>query len=139
MQLFAEMTESMSTKLSYVAERARRERGATFDNLMHLINKESLKASFQQLRKECAVGMDGTSWEEYGQELEENIKGLMGRIKKMGYRPQPVRRVYIPKENGTARPIGIPAIEDKMVHYVASKIMWRPALGSEVELKAEAT
>ena len=70
MQLFAEMTESMSTKLGYVAERARREKTVTFDNLMHLINEESLKASFQQLRKECAVGVDVISWEEYGQKLE---------------------------------------------------------------------
>ncbi len=123
MQLFAEMTESMSTKLGYVAERARREKTVTFDNLMHLINEESLKASFQQLRKECAVGVDGISWEEYGQKLEENIKGLMVRIKRMGYRPQPVRRVYIPKENGTTRPIGIPAIEDKMVQKAMSWVM----------------
>src|SRR5476651_2555289 len=107
MQLFAEITESMTTKLGYVAERARREKTVSFDNLMQLINEESLKASYQQLRKECAVGVDGISWEEYGEKLEENIKGLMGRIKRMGYRPQPVRRVYIPKENGTTRPIGI--------------------------------
>jgi group II intron reverse transcriptase/maturase len=117
------MTESMSTKLSYVAERGRREKTATFDNLMHLINEESLKASFQQLRQECAVGVDGIGWEEYGQKLEENIKGLMGRIKRMGYRPQPVRRVYIPKDNGQTRPIGIPAIEDKMVQKAMSWVM----------------
>ena len=123
MQLFAEITESMTTKLGYVAERARRDKSASFDNLMHVINEESLKASFQQLRKECAVGVDGTSWEEYGQKLEENIKGLMERIKRMGYRPQPVRRVYIPKDNGQVRPIGIPAIEDKMVQKAMSWVM----------------
>ena len=123
MLLFAEMTEGVSTKLGYVAERAKREKGASFDNLMHLINEESLKASYQQLRRECAVGVDGTSWEEYGQKLEENIKGLMGRIKRMGYRPQPVRRVYIPKDNGTSRQIGIPAIEDKMVQKAMSWVM----------------
>ena len=123
MQLFAEITESVSTKLGYVAERARGDRSATFDNLMQLINEESLKASYQQLRRECAVGVDGTSWEEYGQKLEENIKGLMERIKRMGYRPQPVRRVYIPKDNGQVRPIGIPAIEDKMVQKAMSWVM----------------
>src|SRR5208282_5537259 len=107
----------------FVAERAKRDKEATFDNLMHLVNEESLKASYQQLRKECAVGVDGISWEEYGRKLDENIKGLMGRVKKMSYRPQPVRRVYIPKDNGEQRPIGIPAIEDKMVQKAMSWIM----------------
>ena len=96
MQLFAEIAESMGTKLGFVAERAKRDKEATFDNLMHLINEESLKASYQQLRKDCAVGVDGRSWEEYGGKMEENIRGLMGRIRKMSYRPQAVRRVYIP-------------------------------------------
>ena len=66
MQLFAGMTESVGTKLGFVAERAKREKTAIFDRIMHHINEESLKASFQQLRKECAVGIDGISWEEYG-------------------------------------------------------------------------
>jgi RNA-directed DNA polymerase len=123
MQLFAELTESVGTKLGYVAERAKRDKRAVFGNLMHCVNEESLKASFQQLRKGCAVGTDGTSWEEYGKGLEENIKGLMERMKKMRYRPQPVRRVYIPKDNGELRPIGIPAIEDKMVQKAMSWIM----------------
>lgn len=123
MQLFAELTESVGTKLGYVAERAKRDKRAVFGNLIHHINEESLKASFQQLRKECAVGVDGISWEEYNGKLEENIQGLMGRIKKMSYRPQAVRRVYIPKDNGEQRPIGIPAIEDKMVQKAMSRIM----------------
>lgn len=123
MQLFAGMTESVETKLGFVAERAKRERNAIFDNLMHLINEDSLKDSYQQLRKECAVGVDGISWEEYGNGLDENIKGLVGRIRKMSYRPQPVRRVYIPKDNGTQRPIGIPSLEDKIVQKAMSRVM----------------
>jgi group II intron reverse transcriptase/maturase len=123
MLLFAELTESVGTKLGFVAERAKRDKTAVFGNLMHHINEESLKDSFQQLKKECAVGVDGISWEEYEKQLEGNIKGLMGRIRKMSYRPQPVRRVYIPKDNGEQRPIGIPAIEDKMVQKAMSWIM----------------
>src|SRR3989338_9469162 len=123
MQLFAEITESVGTKLGFVAERARREKAAVFNGIMHHVNEESLKASFQQLRKECAVGVDGISWEEYESKMEENIKGLMERIRKMSYRPQAVRRVYIPKENGTQRPIGIPAMEDKMVQKAMSWVM----------------
>ncbi len=123
MLLFVGMTESVGTKLGFVAERAKRDKSAIFDRILHHINEESLKASFQQLRKESAVGVDGTSWEEYGRQQEENIKGLMERIKRMSYRPQAVRRVYIPKENGTRRPIGIPAIEDKMVQKAMSWVM----------------
>ena len=123
MLLFAELTENMATKLGFIAERAKREKTAIFDNVMHHINEESLKVSYQQLRKECAVGVDGTNWEEYGKELENNIRGLMGRMKQMSYRPQAVRRVYIPKDNGTQRPLGIPAVEDKMVQKAMSRIM----------------
>ena len=110
MQLFAGIAESMRTKLGFVAERAKRDKSATFDRIMHHVNEESLKASFQQCRKDCAVGVDGTSWEEYSKRLDENIKGLTERIRKMSYRPQAVRRVYIPKDNGEQRPIGIPEI-----------------------------
>jgi len=123
MQLFPEITENVVTKLGFVAQRAKRDKEATFDNLMHLINEESLKASYQQLRKECAVGVDGTSWKEYGERLDENIKGLMEQIDRMSYRPQAVRRVYIPKDNGAQRPLGIPAIEDKIVQKAMSWVM----------------
>ena len=123
MQLFPEITENVVTKLVFVAQRAKRDKEATFDNLMHLINEESLKASYQQLRKECAVGVDGTSWKEYGERLDENIKGLMEQIDRMSYRPQAVRRVYIPKDNGAQRPLGIPAIEDKIVQKAMSWVM----------------
>ncbi len=123
MLLFAELTENMVTKLGFVAERAKRDKSAKFDGIMHHINEESLKASYQQLSKGNAVGVDGISWEEYGKRLDENIKGLVERLKKMSYRPQAVKRVYIPKENGTQRPIGIPAIEDKIVQKAMSWVM----------------
>ena len=123
MRLFAEITESVDTQLGFVAERAKRDKSATFDNLMHLVNEESLTAGYWLLQKECAAGVDGVSWKEYGEYLEENIKGLMGRLKTMSYRPQAVRRVYIPKDNGELRPIGIPAMEDKVVQKTMSRIM----------------
>jgi retron-type reverse transcriptase len=123
MRLFAEIIESVGTRLGFVAERAKRDKCAIFDNLMHLINEESLNAGYQQLQKECAVGVDGTSWKEYGERLKENIKGLVGRVEKMSYRPHAVRRVYIPKDNGAQRPLGIPAIEDKIVQKAMSWVM----------------
>ena len=81
MQLFAGMTESVETKLGFVAERAKRNKSLVFDRIMHHINEESLKASFQQLRKECAVGNDGTSWEEYGNQLEKKYHRTDGADK----------------------------------------------------------
>ncbi|MFH1877266.1 MAG: group II intron reverse transcriptase/maturase [Candidatus Omnitrophota bacterium] len=123
MQLFAEVTESMGTKLGFVAERAKRDKTARFGNLMHLISEESLKASYRQTRKDGAVGVDGKSWEEYGEGLEKDIKGLMERMKAMSYRPQAVRRVHIPKANGGKRPLGIPAVEDKVVGKAMSWVM----------------
>lgn len=123
MQLFAGMTESVATKLGFIAERAAREKELVFNQVMHHINEESLKASYQELKKDTATGVDGVSWKEYGEKLEENIKRLMERIKKMSYRPQAVRRVNIPKENGKLRPIGIPTIEDKMVQKAMSWVM----------------
>ena len=93
-----------------------------FNNLMHVIGKEFVKANYYQLRRNGAEGKDEVSWKEYGKELEANIEELLGRMKKMSYRPQAVRRVYIPKENGKQRPIGIPTTEDKFVQKAMSKI-----------------
>ncbi len=123
MQLFAEITESMGTKLGFVAERAKREKTAKFGNLMQVVTEEILEASYQQLKKEGAVGMDGTTWKEYGERLKDNIKGLVALMKSMSYRPQAVRRVYIPKADGKQRPLGIPTVEDKMVGKAMSWVM----------------
>lgn len=62
MQLFAEITESVGTKLGFIAERARREKTATFENIFHQVGEESLNASYRQLRKGSAAGVDGISW-----------------------------------------------------------------------------
>ena len=121
-----------------------------YDNLMHLINEEVLKESFYRLKKKTAYGVDRVSWEEYEANLEENIGRLYRRMKSMGYWPQPVRRVYIPKGNGKKRPLGIPTIEDKVVQYAFSVILtaiyegifveeshgFRPKRGCHTALKA---
>lgn len=123
MQLFAEMKESVETKLGFIAQRAQREREGKFDNLMQLISKEYLKANYYQLGRDRAEGVDGISWKEYGERLEENLEELIGRMKRMGYRPQAARRVYIPKGEGQMRPLGIPTVEDKIVQRAMSRVM----------------
>ena len=75
------------------------------------------------MKKDKAAGVDHQSLETYGIRLDEHIEGLLKRMKQMSYRPQPVRRVYIPKANGKRRPLGIPTIEDKMVQNVMSQIL----------------
>ena len=99
---------------------------AKLQTLMNYINKETL---MKQFRKECsnkASGVDKVTKDEYGLNLEENIDNLLTRMKSFSYRPQPVRRTYIPKANGGKRPLGIPAFEDKLVQgcmaYVLNEI-----------------
>lgn len=113
----------METKLNLITRRAKEDRQCKFNNLMHLINSDSLLESFKMLKKGKAAGVDGATVEEYEKDLEGNIEALIDRLKAMSYRPKPVRRVYIPKDNGKSRPLGIPAVEDKLVQMSFSRIL----------------
>lgn len=113
------------TKLERIAWLSAREAGKRFDCLMHLFNEESLAACFHRLDGRKAVGADGVSKAEYGAALEANLKALVARMKRMGYRPGPVRRVLIPKEGqpGAKRPLGISNFEDKLVQAMMHKVL----------------
>lgn len=114
----------METKLARIAEVARAKPRDKFTSLAHLINAEMIKACHNQMDKKKAVGIDGTTKEEYEANLEENIKDLIARMKRQAYKPQSVKRVYIPK-TGTdkKRPLGLPAYEDKLVQTAVAKIL----------------
>jgi len=84
-------------------------------SLAHHIDVDALRRAYNRLRGNAAVGVDGLTKQEYGENLEENLRELHGRLKSMRYRHQPIRRVYIDKEGGKKRPIGISCIEDKIV------------------------
>jgi group II intron reverse transcriptase/maturase len=90
---------------------------------MHHVSLENLRYCFHQLAEKRAVGVDGVRKEEYGKELNQNLAGLGERLKRFSYRPQPVRRVMIPKENGKMRPLGISTTEDKIVQSMVAKIL----------------
>ena len=94
--------------------------------LMNYINKETLMEQFRKESSNKASGVDEVTKDKYGLNLEENIDDLLKRMKSFSYRPQPVRRTYIPKANGKLRPLGIPAFEDKLVQgcmaYVLNEI-----------------
>jgi group II intron reverse transcriptase/maturase len=88
----------------------------------HVYNIEHLKAAYYQLKKKAAAGVDGETWQHYGQELEANLEDLSERLGRGAYRAAPVRRVYIPKADGRLRGLGIPALEDKIVESVVAQI-----------------
>ena len=113
----------MSTGLLRVVERARREPEGRFHSLAHLIDVPALERAFHRLRGDAAVGVDGVSKEDYGQELDENLVELHGRMKAKRYRHQPLRRVHIPKGDGRTRPIGISAVEDKIVQGAVREVL----------------
>ncbi|MEW6687272.1 MAG: group II intron reverse transcriptase/maturase [Candidatus Edwardsbacteria bacterium] len=92
-------------------------------SLTYMLTEEYLKECFNELKRDKAIGIDGVTMEGYEVNLEENIKDLVRRMKEWKYRPQPVRRVYIPKPNGDKRPLGIPAVEDKIVQMGIKKIL----------------
>ena len=114
----------MGTELERIAEMAKRHPGERLTALAHHINEETLKECHCDMNRQKAVGVDGVSWESYGQNLQENIGGLMQRMRKGAYRPQPVKRVYIPKAGSDKmRPLGIPCHEDKLVQMQVSRIL----------------
>jgi group II intron reverse transcriptase/maturase len=88
-----------------------------------MLNYQALEACFYLLRKDAASGVDGVTFQEYERELESNLTGLVERLKNKGYHAKLVRRQYIPKENGKMRPLGIPALEDKLVQVAAAEIL----------------
>lgn len=117
-----------SDKLMRVTKLARGDQRLKFTSLAHLINEESLTACYGLLKKRRACGVDGVTVEEYGgkdcKELRPKVKALVERMKAQTYRPQPVRRVYIPKPGKQEkRPLGIPAVEDKLVQIALKEIL----------------
>ena len=99
------------------------EKYAKLTTLINRVNEGSLKEAHNHQKTGKAVGIDGTTKEEYGRNLDENIRGLVTRMKTFKYIPQPVRRTYIPKPNGKMRPLGIPAYEDRLVQSVMAEIL----------------
>jgi group II intron reverse transcriptase/maturase len=114
----------VGTKLQRIAEKARKHQNFTFTSLFHLMDVELLRECFADLRGDAAAGIDRVTKEEYSDNLEINLAHLVGRLHQMSYIPQPVRRVYIPKlGSDKLRPLGIPALEDKLVQAGLVRIL----------------
>jgi RNA-directed DNA polymerase len=114
----------METKLLRIAELAMSDPKMKFTSLAHLLNKQALVQCHFELPNKKATGINGTTKEQYSENLEENIEDLVRRLKSKSYRPVPVRRMYIPKLNSNKkRPLGIPEHEDKVVQKGITKIL----------------
>ncbi len=119
----AQTASNMSPELVKVVERAKHDPTTQFTSLAHLLDEEALKRAYTRIRKDAAVGVDGTTKEAYGEFLDENVRDLHRRLKSMLYRHQPIRRVHIPKAPGKTRPIGISCIEDKIVQGAIAELL----------------
>ena len=113
----------METKLARIADKSKNEQRPIFTSLYHLINEELLKECHRELDGSKAVGIDKMSKKEYAENLDNNIKELVARLKNKAYKPAPALRVYIPKGNGKMRPLGISIYEDKIVQLALKKIL----------------
>jgi hypothetical protein len=111
------------TSLRGIANRAKACKHHRFRDLYRLLDVELLRASWGDLNKDAASGVDGLTAEQYSADLEDNLQRLAERLKRKKYRAKLVRRCYIEKENGKQRPLGIPALEDKLVQLACAKVL----------------
>jgi RNA-directed DNA polymerase len=110
-------------ELDRIAELARQDRGRKFHSIAHLLTKEALWEAFAHLRKDAAAGVDGVTYADYEEHLVANLLKLHEKLKSNSYRAQPLRRIYIDKEDGRKRPISIPALEDKIVQRATVELL----------------
>jgi len=139
----------METKLVRIAQIAKERPKEVFTSLYHHLNEEMLTQAHQELKGDRAAGVDRITKANYAENLKENIHNLVEALKRHSYKPQPVRRVYIPKEKSQRRPLGIPSYEDKIVQLGLTKILqaiyeadflpcsygFRPKLGAHKALR----
>jgi len=110
--------------LERVRQAAKGDKQLRFTALLHHVyNRETLRLAYFSLKKEAAPGVDGETWQHYGEKLEENLRDLSERLKRGAYRAKPVRRVYIPKADGRQRPLGVTALEDKIAQRAAVEVL----------------
>jgi RNA-directed DNA polymerase len=115
--------ERVSQGLRGVRKVARERRQERFTALLHHVSVDLLRDSFYALKRQAAPGVDGVTWQEYEIGLEDRLTDLHSRVHRGAYRARPSRRVYIPKADGRQRPLGIAALEDKVVQQAVVTIL----------------
>ena len=111
------------TSLRGIAKKANENKTYRFGNLYKLLNVEALREAFHDLKKKAAAGVDNITAKEYAEELESNLGKVVEQLKSKQYRAKLVRRVYIDKGNGKKRPLGIPAVSDKIIQRAVAKML----------------
>lgn len=116
--------EALSQGLARIRQAACRDKKLRFTNLWHHVyDRDRLREAYLQLKRDAAPGIDGQTWQQYGENLEAHLQHLSDRLARGSYRACPVKRSYIPKADGQHRPIGIPALEDKIVQRATVAVL----------------
>jgi RNA-directed DNA polymerase len=121
--LRAQDRAGVSQALERIRQAARHNKKERFTALLHHVNPETLRLAFDALRKDAAPGVDGTTWSDYAVDLERRLEELHDRVHRGAYRPQPSRRVFIPKADGRQRPLAVAAVEDKIVQGAVAMVL----------------
>lgn len=115
---------SVQSALGRIRQATQKEGGQQFTALYHHVyNVDMLRESYYALKRKAAAGVDGETWQHYGEKLEENLKGLSDRLKRGAYRAQPSKRSHVPKPDGQKRPIGVSALEDKIAQRAVVMVL----------------
>jgi len=120
----AQIRSDLQSALDRVRQAAERDSGLPFATLWHHgYDPDRLREAYLGLKRKAAPGVDGETWHSYGEHLEENLTDLSERLKRGAYRAKPVKRVYIPKEDGRQRPLGVTTLEDKIVQRATVEVL----------------
>ena len=114
---------SALSDLDRVRRVARKDKDARFTALLHHVDVDRLRAAYWAIRPKAAPGVDGVTWTEYGQDLEANLRDLHARVHRGSYRARPSRREFIPKADGRLRPLGVAALEDKILQRAVVEVL----------------
>lgn len=119
----AELDQGCPTPLSRLTEMAQEDLTRKFSSIAHLLTPQALHEAFRSLRKDASAGVDEVTYQDYEKQANENIPTLWEKLKSRTYRAQPLRRIYIPKEDGKQRAISIPSLEDKIVQKATVRLL----------------
>ena len=113
----------VSSDLDRVRQVARKDRDVRFTALLHHVTVERLREAYRAISPNAAPGIDGVTWQDYGEDLEANLQDLHARVHRGAYRAMPTRKVFIPKTDGRLRPLGIASLEDKIVQRAVVEVL----------------
>ena len=113
----------MPSALDRVRQKARTDKTERFTALLHHVSVDRLREAYRAINPRAATGVDEVTWEDYGQNLEDNLEDLHRRVQGGSYRARPTRRAYVPKPDGRTRPLGIAALEDKILQRAVVEVL----------------